>query len=109
MPADLPEYLAVDLSGLEDGGVVMMTDIELPEGVELTALAGDDEESDAIMIANTVHVKESQGTGAAAAEEAELEAAAEAGEDATDETGEADEAEAGSEESAGDDSESDES
>ncbi len=73
LPGDLPEYLEVDLSKLEDGDVVMMTDIILPEGVEITALSGDDE--DAIMIANTVHVKESQGTGAAAAEEAELEAA----------------------------------
>jgi len=73
LPANLPEYLEVDLSKLEDGDVVMMTDIILPEGVEITALSGDDE--NAIMIANTVHVKESQGTGAAAAEEAELEAA----------------------------------
>ena len=52
---------------------------KLPEGVEITALAGDEEES--IMIANTVHVKESQGTGVAAAEEAELAAAAEAGDE----------------------------
>ena len=79
LPANLPEYLEVDLSGLEDGGVVLMTDIKLPEGVEFTALIGDEDE-DAIMIANTVHIKESQGTGAAAAEEAELEAAAEAAE-----------------------------
>ena len=76
LPANLPEFLAVDLSGLEDGGVILMTDIVLPEGVEITALSGDD--VDAIMIANTVHVKESQGTGVAAAEEAELLEAAEA-------------------------------
>ena len=60
--------------------MVLMTDIILPEGVELTALAGEGE--DEIMIANTTHVKESQGTGAAAeleAAEAELEAATEAG------------------------------
>ena len=73
LPANLPEYLDVDLSGLEEGGVVMMTDITLPEGVEIPALMGD--EAEEIMIANTVHIKESQGTGAAAAEEA---AAAEA-------------------------------
>jgi large subunit ribosomal protein L25 len=105
LPADLPEFLAVDLSALEDGGVVLMTDIILPEGVEIIALAGDDE--DAILIANTVHVKESQGTGAAAAEEAELEAA-EAGEEADvaegDEEGEAD---AEAEDSDGDDAEAD--
>ena len=106
LPANLPEFLAVDLSGLEDGGVVLMTDIQLPEGVEITALAGD-EEVDAIMIANTVHIKESQGTGAAAAEEAELEAAADAAEgvdaDAADDT----EADAESEDSADEDSEGD--
>ena len=86
LPANLPEYLEVDLSGLEDGGVVMLSEIILPEGVEIPALAGDEE--DATMIANTVHVKESQGTGAAAAEEAELEAAVEAGEEIVEEADE---------------------
>ena len=70
LPANLPEYLEVDLSELEPGGVVLLTDIKLPEGVELPALAGESEEE--IMIANTVHIKESQGTGAAAEAEAEL-------------------------------------
>jgi large subunit ribosomal protein L25 len=75
LPANLPEYLEVDLSELEPGDVVMLSDINLPEGVEIAALAGDDE--DETMIANTSVIKESQGTGAAAAEEAaeaELEA-----------------------------------
>ena len=79
LPANLPEYLPVDLTELDDGGVVMLSEIKLPEGVEIPALTG--EEEDDVMIANTVHVKESQGTGVAAAEdaaEAELEAAGEA-------------------------------
>jgi large subunit ribosomal protein L25 len=76
LPANLPEYLDVDLSGMEEGDVILLTDIKLPEGVEIPALAGDGDEE--IMIANTIHIKESQGTGAAA--EAELEAA-EAGEE----------------------------
>ena len=88
LPGDLPEYLEVDLSKLEDGDVVMMTDIILPEGVEIIALSGDDD--DAIMIANTVRVKESQGTGAAAAEEAELEAAEAVVAEGDDAEGEAD-------------------
>jgi len=67
LPADLPEFLAVDLSGLEPGDVVMLSDIKLPDGVEIPALAADGAEE--IMIANTVHIKESQGTGAAAEEE----------------------------------------
>ncbi len=82
LPHNLPEFLAVDLSDLEAGGVVMLSDIKLPEGVEITALTGDDE--DEIMIANTAHIKESQGTGAAAAEEAaeaELEAITEVDEE----------------------------
>ncbi len=79
LPANLPEYLEVDLSGLEPGDVVMLSDVNLPEGVEITTLTGDDE--DETMIANTSVIKESQGTGAAAAEEAaeaELEAITEA-------------------------------
>lgn len=80
LPANLPEYLAMDLSELESGDVVMLSDLNLPEGVVIPELAGEDGDGD-IMIANTSHVKASQGTGAAAAEEAaeaELEAAAEA-------------------------------
>ncbi len=79
LPGNLPEYLEVDLAGLNDGDIVLLSDISLPEGVEIPALTG---EQDDLMIANTVHVKESQGTGAAAAEdaaaEAELEAVGEA-------------------------------
>ncbi len=73
LPANLPEYLEVDLAGLDDGDVVTLADINLPEGVEIS-------EDGETMIANTVHIKESQGTGAAAAEEAaeaELEAVGE--------------------------------
>ena len=91
LPANLPEYLEVDLSGLEDGDVIMLTDIKLPEGVEIPALAGDGE--DETMIANTVHIKESQGTGVAAAEEAaeaELEAATIAGDEEVADDGEVD-------------------
>jgi large subunit ribosomal protein L25 len=73
LPENLPEYLDVDLSNMHDGDVIMLTDIKLPEGVEIPALAHED--ADDVMIANTIHIKESQGTGVAAAEEA---AAAEA-------------------------------
>jgi large subunit ribosomal protein L25 len=105
LPGNLPEYLDVDLSALEAGGVVMLSDIKLPEGVEILALAGND--PDDTMIANTVHIKESQGTGAAAAEEAaeaELEALGEAGLEAVEAE---DGAETVTDESAEDDAESD--
>jgi len=73
LPKDLPEYLDVDLSHMHDGDVIMLTEIKLPEGVQIPALAQEDAED--VMIANTIHIKESQGTGVAAAEDA---AAAEA-------------------------------
>ena len=69
LPRNLPEFLDVDLSGLKAGGVVMLSDIQLPEGVEIPAMAAED--ADEIMIANTSVIKESQGT--AADEEAEEE------------------------------------
>jgi large subunit ribosomal protein L25 len=106
LPENLPEYLDVDLSSLDEGGVVMLTDIKLPEGVEIPSLAGDDVEE--VMIANTVHIKESQGTGAAAAEEAAeaaLEAAGEAGVEAVE--ADADAEDADSDEAAADDPEAD--
>jgi len=107
LPADLPEYLDVDLSELEDGGVVMLSEIKLPEGVEIPALAGDDVEE--VMIANTIHIKESQGTGVAAAEEAAeaaLEAAGEVDVEAVEDEAEGED-EAAPDDTATDDSEAD--
>ncbi|MEM1411068.1 MAG: 50S ribosomal protein L25/general stress protein Ctc [Pseudomonadota bacterium] len=78
LPKDLPEYLEVDLSGLEPGGAIMLADITLPNGVVIPALT-DDEDSN-LMVANAIHISESQGTGAAAEAEAEAAAAEEAGE-----------------------------
>jgi large subunit ribosomal protein L25 len=69
LPKDLPEYLTVDLSEMEPGDSVMLTAIQLPEGVEIPALSLDDELE--VQIANAVHIKEDQGTGAAAAADAE--------------------------------------
>jgi large subunit ribosomal protein L25 len=66
LPKDLPEFLTVDLSHLEPGDSVMLSAVVLPEGVTLTT-----DDVDEIQIANAVHVRESQGTGVAAAEEAE--------------------------------------
>lgn len=41
---DLPEYIEVDLSQLEEGQTVHLSEINLPQGVELTALlAGSDQ------------------------------------------------------------------
>ena len=70
LPGNIPSYLGIDLSGLKMGDVVMLSDIELPEGVTIPALSGED--VDDVMIANTSHIRESQGTGAEA-EEADAE------------------------------------
>ncbi|MDP6417022.1 MAG: 50S ribosomal protein L25/general stress protein Ctc, partial [Gammaproteobacteria bacterium] len=92
LPENLPEFLEVDLSALDVGGVVLLAGIDLPEGVEIPALAGDDQSD--TMIANAIHIKESQGTGVAAAEEAaaaeaELEDTGEAEVEETDEDADA--------------------
>jgi large subunit ribosomal protein L25 len=79
LPKDLPEYLSVDLSQMDAGDVVMLSDIVLPEGVSILALTGAGEHIDA-PVANAVHVKADQGTGAAAAAEAEAALADELGE-----------------------------
>lgn len=39
LPADLPEFLEVDVSGLHMNDTVKLSDIKLPEGVEITAFA----------------------------------------------------------------------
>jgi len=39
MPAALPEYIEVDLAGLEIGGVMHLSDLVLPAGVEIGVLA----------------------------------------------------------------------
>ena len=70
LPKDIPEFLSVDLSEIDAGDTVLMSAIQLPEGVDIPALAIDGEHD--VQIANAVHVKESQGTGAAAAADAEL-------------------------------------
>ncbi|MCF6225737.1 MAG: 50S ribosomal protein L25/general stress protein Ctc, partial [Xanthomonadales bacterium] len=92
LPKNLPEALEVDLAELDIGDHVMLSDISLPEGVTIPALALEDG-SDAIVV-STITVKADQGTGAAAeaeAEAAEVEAAAEAESDSDSDTADGDE------------------
>jgi len=70
LPKDIPEFLSVDLSNIDAGDAVMLSSIALPEGVTIPALETEDEEYD-VSVANAIHIKEDQGTGAAAAAEAE--------------------------------------
>jgi large subunit ribosomal protein L25 len=86
LPKNLPEYLEVDLSNMKAGDVVMLSDIVLPEGVSIPALAGDAHDA---TVANAVHVRADQGTGVAAAAEATVaDELGELPEDEADETGE---------------------
>lgn len=70
LPGNLPSFLDINLSQLKIGDVVMLSDIQLPEGVQIPAL-GEGGSGDQ-MIANTSHVRESQGTGVAAALEGQV-------------------------------------
>ncbi len=82
LPKDLPEYLTIDLAELEPGDSVMLSDIKLPEGVTIPAIQYDPEADMAVV--TTAFIRESQGTGAAAAE-ADAAAGAEAEPDQADE------------------------
>ena len=66
LPKDLPEFIEVDLSSLEVGNVVHLSDIKLPAGVELPELKLGKEHDVAVVIAK--HGKEE-------AEEAPVESA----------------------------------
>ena len=67
LPKNLPEYLEVDLSKLEPGDSVMLTDIELPEGVILPILEYEGEEHDYSLV-TALYIRAGQGSGEMAAE-----------------------------------------
>ncbi len=53
LPRDLPEYFEVDISNLELDDMLHLSDIKLPEGVEMPELALSDEHDQAIV---TIHI-----------------------------------------------------
>ena len=53
LPKDLPEYIEVDVSELELDAMLSLTDIKLPKGVEITALAQGPENDQGIV---SIHV-----------------------------------------------------
>jgi large subunit ribosomal protein L25 len=53
LPKDLPEYLELDISALELDGMMFLSDIVLPKGVEIPELAQDTEQSQPIV---SIHV-----------------------------------------------------
>jgi large subunit ribosomal protein L25 len=78
LPSQLPEYLEVDVSELNLHESVKLTDIELPEGIELLALAhgGEDQTIASVLAPKVVEEVEE----AVEVEEAEVEAEAIEGE-----------------------------
>ena len=53
LPKDLPEYLDLDISELELDGLMYLTDIEVPEGVEIPELAQEVEQVQPIV---SIHI-----------------------------------------------------
>ncbi len=52
LPKDLPEYLEVDLADMDVGTIIHLSDVTLPEGVEIIALSHDDD----AVVATASHV-----------------------------------------------------
>ncbi len=72
LPADLPEYLEVDIADMDIGGAVRLSELSVPEGVELPILS-QGEEYDNPVVSITVQLMEEE-------VEEELEGAEEEGE-----------------------------
>jgi len=71
LPKDLPEYLEVDIAGLELNGMIHLSEIKLPEGVEIPELQHGPEHDQAIV---SIHViKQREAAEGEEAEEAEAE------------------------------------
>ena len=67
LPKDLPEYLEVDLAGVEIEQILHLTDIKLPAGVELVELLHGEEHNQAVAaIHKTRASKEAEEAGEAA-------------------------------------------
>ena len=47
---DIPEFIEVDISGLETGAAIHLTELNIPKGVELAALSHGDENHDTAVV-----------------------------------------------------------
>jgi large subunit ribosomal protein L25 len=72
LPKNLPEYIAVDISGMEIGDTLHLSDLQVPEGVTLLELArGEDHDQSVVtMHAKRVAAEEEAGEEAAGGEQA---------------------------------------
>ncbi len=69
LPKDLPEYVEVDVSGMEIGDMIHLSELKLPAGVELT-LPTDEEHDQPVVSLHAPRVAEEEDEGEAAADEA---------------------------------------
>lgn len=60
LPANLPEFIELDLSGLKAGDTVHLSDVKLPEGVEIPELKLGKEHDVAVVIARQSKAGESE-------------------------------------------------
>ena len=65
LPKDLPEFIEVDLSALEIGAIVHLSDLKAPKGVEFVALAHNDDKAVASVHAPRVVAEDEAGETAA--------------------------------------------
>jgi large subunit ribosomal protein L25 len=69
LPGDVPEAIEVDISPLEVGDSLKVSDLTIPSGV--TVLTGEDESVLAVVVPQAREVEEAEAEAAAAAEAAE--------------------------------------
>jgi len=70
LPKDLPEYLEVDLAGVEIEQIVHLTDIKLPAGVELVELLHGEDHNQAVAAIHQTRASKEAGEGEEGASEA---------------------------------------
>ena len=58
LPKDLPEHLAVDIEDLDLDQMLYLSDIKLPDGVELTDLTAEQPRNDPIVAVHILHIAE---------------------------------------------------
>ncbi|NKC16543.1 MAG: 50S ribosomal protein L25/general stress protein Ctc [Gammaproteobacteria bacterium] len=70
MAKDLPEYIEIDMGAMELGGTIHLSDLTLPEGVELTALTHGEDSQD-LLVAGVVATRDESAGSAGEGEESE--------------------------------------
>ena len=86
LPANLPEFIEVDLSNLELNGNIHLSELKLPAGVELTALQGEEPQNHIVVSIHPPRViEEPEEVSAEAGETTEEQSAAEEGENSGEE------------------------